>query len=116
MATVTRAGLSSAVQGEVGLSHRDARELVDDVIEIMAERLTAVEAVTISGFGTFTVRGKTARMGRNPKTGEMAAISARQVVVFRASQVLKGRIAVAMQDAVHSGPDSRGGPDVGPGG
>ena len=114
MATVTRAGLGSAVQGEVGLSHRDARELVDDVIEIMAERLSAGEAVTISGFGSFTVRDKRERLGRNPKTGEAAAIMARRVVVFRASQILKGRIAVAMQDAVDSGPDSWDGPDIGP--
>ena len=116
MATVTRAGLGSAVQGEVGLSHRDAREFVDSVIEIMAERLTAGEAVTISGFGSFTVRGKRERLGRNPKTREEATISARRVVVFRASQILKGRIAVAVQDAVDSGPSRWDRPDVEQGG
>ncbi len=113
MATVTRAGLGSAVQGEVGLSQREARELVDALIEMMAERLTAGEAVTISGFGTFNLRDKRERLGRNPKTREEAPISARRVVVFRASQILKGRIAVAMQDAVDSGPDSQDGPGVG---
>ncbi len=116
MATVTRAGLGSAVQGEVGLSHRDARELVDSLIEIVAERLTAGETVKISGFGGFTVRGKIARMGRNPKTGETATISARRVVVFRASQVLKRRVAAAMQGAAGSSPNSRDGPGVEQGG
>ena len=93
MATVTRAGLSDAVQGEVGLSHRDARELVDDMIETICARLAAGEPVVISGFGTFTVREKGARMGRNPKTGEAARIAPRRVVAFRASQVLRKRIA-----------------------
>ena len=107
MATVTRADLTHAVVDEVGLSHRDARELVDSVIEIMAERLTVGKTVMISGFGTFTVRGKIARMGRNPRTGEAAPISARRVVRFQASQVLKQRVASAMRDAAGSGPDAR---------
>lgn len=93
MAAVTRAGLSDAVQGESGLSPRDARELVDDLIEMICARLAAGEPVMISGFGTFTVREKGARMGRNPKTGEAAWIVPRRVVAFRASQVLKKRIA-----------------------
>ena len=95
MSTVTRTGLSEAVQREVGLTHRNARELVDDVIETICARLEAGEPVMISGFGTFTVRDKVARMGRNPKTGEAARIAPRRVVAFRASQVLRKRIAGA---------------------
>lgn len=116
MATVTRADLTQAMVDEVELSDREARALVDSVIETVAERLTAGETVTISGFGTFTVRDKSARMGRNPKTGEAAAISARHVVAFRASQVLKQRTAAAMQGAACGVPDSRDGPGGGQGG
>ncbi len=102
MATVSRAGLSSAVQGEVGLSHRDARALVDSVIEIMAERLTVGETVTISGFGSFSVRDKRERLGRNPRTGEEAPIAARRVVTFRASVKLKKRVMAGMAGAADS--------------
>ncbi len=116
MATVTRADLTHAVVDEVELPDREARALLDTVIETAAERLTAGETVTISGFGTFTVRDKSARMGRNPKTGEAAAIPARRVVAFRASQVLKQRIAGAMKGAACGVPDSRDGPDGGQGG
>ncbi len=116
MATVTRADLTHAVVDEVELSDREARALVDSVIEIMAERLTAGETVTISGFGTFNLRDKRERLGRNPRTGEEATISARRVVTFRASQVLKQRIAAAMQGAACGVPDSRDGPEAGQGG
>ena len=92
MATVTRADLSAAVRAELGLPRREAAELVDAVIEAIAERLTAREHVKISSFGNFTVRDKSLRMGRNPKTGEAAPILPRRVVVFRASKILKGRI------------------------
>ena len=100
MATVTRAGLSDAVQREIGLSHGDARELVDAMIETICARLEAGEPVMISGFGTFTVREKSARMGRNPKTGEAARIAPRRAVTFRASQVLKKRIAAGVAGAL----------------
>ena len=100
MATVTRAGLSDAVQREIGLSHGEARELVDAMIETICERLAAREPVMISGFGTFIVRDKGARMGRNPKTGEAARIPARRAVTFRASQVLRKRIAAGVAGAL----------------
>ena len=93
MATISRADLSEAVLREVGLTHREAAELVDAVIEAIAERLEAGETVTISGFGSFRLRDKAPRMGRNPRTGEPAGITARRVVVFRPSAVLKKRIA-----------------------
>ena len=99
MATVTRAGLREAVHQEIGLPGREAAELVDTVIEAIAERLAAGEPVKISGFGSFSVRDKGPRMGRNPKTGEAAEISARRVVVFRPSLTLKQRIDAGMSDA-----------------
>ena len=92
MATVTRRDLTEAVRGEVGFVHRGAAELVDGFIEAIAERLSGGEEVKISSFGSFTVRDKGLRMGRNPKTGEPAAILPRRVVVFRPSAKLKERI------------------------
>ena len=99
MATVTRADLANAVHRETDLARRDAAALVDMAIETIAERLSAGETVTISGFGSFRVRDKRAREGRNPKTGEPAPIPARRVVTFRASHVLKTRIAEGRADA-----------------
>ena len=93
MATLTRAGLARAVHQETGLPQREAAELVETVIETIAERLSAGEAVGISGFGSFRVRDKAPRQGRNPRTGEPAAIRARRVVVFRGSRILRQRIA-----------------------
>ena len=99
MATVTRAGLARAVHQETGLPQSEAAALVETVIETIAERLTAGEAVGISGFGSFGVRDKAPRQGRNPKTGEPAAIPARRVVTFRPSTVLRQRIAERMEGA-----------------
>ena len=92
MATVTRADLARAVSEEAGWTQRDARAFVDAAIEAIAERLEAGEAVKISGFGSFNLRDKRGRLGRNPKTREAAAITPRRVVTFRASHVLKARI------------------------
>ena len=103
MATVTRAELREAVHRETGLPHREAAELVETVIEAIAERLSAGETVGISGFGSFRVRDKEPREGRNPKTGEPAAIPARRVVAFRPSTVLKQRIAEKMDGAGEGG-------------
>ena len=93
MATVTRAELAKAVSREAGLPHRDARALVDMLIEEIAACLAAGEEVNIYGLGSFGLRDKSARPGRNPRTLEAAPVAARRVVVFRASQVLKNRIA-----------------------
>ena len=98
MATVTRADLADAVHRETGLPRRDAAELVDMAIEAIAERLSAGETVMISGFGSFRVRDKRAREGRNPRTGEPAPIPARRVATFRPSQVLKMRLADGRAD------------------
>ena len=93
MVRVTRARLRDAVYRETGLPLREAGGLVDAVLEAIAERLAAGEPVKLSGFGVFTVREKEARTGRNPGTGEAVLIPPRRVVTFRASKVLKRRIA-----------------------
>ena len=100
MATLTKTDLSAAVREEVGLRERDAAELMDTLIEAICARLEAGEPVMISGFGTFIVREKSARMGRNPKTGEAVRIAPRRAVTFRASQVLKKRIAAGVVGAL----------------
>ena len=93
MAAVTRADLRDAVHRETGLPLREAGEIVEAVLEAVAERLVAGEPVKFSGFGTFSVRAKGARVGRNPKTREAVPISPRRVVSFRPSEVLKERVA-----------------------
>jgi len=90
--TVTRAQLAEAVYQEVGLSRSESAELVDSLLAEIADALLAEGEVKISSFGTFSVRQKGERIGRNPKTGEEVPILPRRVLVFRASQVLKSRI------------------------
>ncbi len=90
--TLTRADLSEAVYQEVGLSRNESAELVEAVLGEMADALVQGEMVKISSFGTFSVREKGERIGRNPKTGEEVPILPRRVLVFRASHVLKNRI------------------------
>jgi integration host factor subunit alpha len=90
--TVTRAELSEAVYQEVGLSRNESATLVDTVLGEISEALARGEMVKISSFGSFSVRQKGKRVGRNPKTGEEVPISPRKVLVFRASHVLKEHI------------------------
>ena len=90
--TLTRADLADSVHEEVGLTRQDCAGLVERTLELIAEALQNGEVVKLSGFGVFQVRDKRARMGRNPKTGEPAAIDPRRVISFRASQVLKARV------------------------
>ncbi len=94
--TVTRAHLSEALYEEVGLSRYECAELVDTVLREISDTLTKGEAVKISSFGSFSVRQKGARIGRNPRTGEEAPILPRRVVIFRASNVLKSSIKSAL--------------------
>ena len=96
-ATVTRAQLSEAVYQEVGLSRNESADLVERVLEEIAGALARGEMVKISSFGSFSVRQKGKRVGRNPKTGEEVPISPRRVLVFRASHVLKAQITLAAQ-------------------
>lgn len=90
--TLTRADLAEAVHQEVGLTRQDCAGLVERTLDLVAEALEQGEIVKLSGFGVFQVRSKRARMGRNPKTGEPAAIDPRRVISFRASQVMKSRV------------------------
>lgn len=87
--TVTRAHLSEAVYQEVGLSRNESAELVEHVLEEIAQSLIRGETVKLSSFGTFTGRQKGGRIGRNPKTGQEVPIAPRRVLVFRPSHVLK---------------------------
>ena len=90
--TVTRAQLSEAVYQEVGLSRNESAELVESVIAEISGALERGEMVKISSFGSFAVRQKGQRIGRNPKTGQQVPISPRRVLVFRASHALKHQI------------------------
>lgn len=90
--TVTRAQLSEAVYQEVGLSRNESADLVESVLDEISDALARGEMVKISSFGSFQVRQKGQRIGRNPKTGEEVPILPRRVLVFRASHVLKNRI------------------------
>jgi integration host factor subunit alpha len=92
---VTRAQLAEAVYQQVGLSRSESAELVDQVLDQIVEAVLTAGTVKISSFGTFAVREKGKRVGRNPKTGEEVPIPPRKVLVFRASQVLKDRINAA---------------------
>ncbi|MEE9446835.1 MAG: integration host factor subunit alpha [Arenicellales bacterium] len=91
--TITKAKLAEALFDEVGFNKREAKELIDQFFEEIRLSLEDGEAVKISGFGSFLLRDKNSRPGRNPKTGEEVSISARRVVTFRASQKLKIKIA-----------------------
>ncbi|WP_341861105.1 integration host factor subunit alpha [Gymnodinialimonas sp. 57CJ19] len=91
--TLTRMDLSEAVFREVGLSRNESAQLVERVLELMSDALVDGEQVKISSFGTFSVRSKTARVGRNPKTGEEVPISPRRVLTFRPSHLMKDRVA-----------------------
>lgn len=90
--TLTRADLAEAVHNAVGLTRQDCAALVERTLDLVTEALEQGEVVKLSGFGVFQVRDKNARMGRNPKTGEPAAIDPRRVISFRASQVMKARV------------------------
>ncbi len=107
-ATVTRAHLAEAVYREIGLSRNESADLVETVLREVSDSLARGESVKISSFGSFSVRQKGARVGRNPKTGEEVPILPRKVLVFRASNVLKSRINESMAAARPGGPDEPG--------
>ena len=90
--TTTRSTLSEAVFKSVGLSRNESSSLVDSVFSEILKNLITGNNVKISSFGTFIVRHKNERIGRNPKTGEEVPITARSVVTFRASNVLKQKV------------------------
>ena len=90
--TVTRADLCEAVYQQVGLSRTESAELVEMVLKEISDTLVRGETVKLSSFGSFVVRSKGERIGRNPKTGEEVPISPRRVMVFKPSNVLKQKI------------------------
>jgi integration host factor subunit alpha len=90
--TLTRADLAESINRRVGLSRADSLEMVEAILQHMSGALADGQNVKISGFGTFLLRDKAERIGRNPKTGVEVPITPRRVLTFRASQMLKDRI------------------------
>lgn len=101
--TLTRADLTEAVLNAVGLSRNESAQMVEDILEELCSALSHGETVKLSSFGTFQVRQKSERIGRNPKTGDEVPIAPRRVLVFRPSHVLKAQINGSYQ------PKARGG-------
>ena len=91
--TLTRIELSEAVYREVGLSRNESAELVETVLNQISNALIKGEQVKISAFGTFNTRNKKQRIGRNPKTGTEIPITSRRVISFKASQIMKEKVA-----------------------
>lgn len=90
--TVTRADLAEAIVREIGLSRNESADIVEAVLASVSNALIGGENVKLSSFGSFTLRDKRERLGRNPKTGEEVMITPRRVLSFRPSHVLKDRI------------------------
>ncbi|MDI2113471.1 integration host factor subunit alpha [Commensalibacter nepenthis] len=100
MQTLTRAGLIEKLYSHVGLSRSESAVLLEEVLEKIVSTLEGGDAVKISGFGTFSVRKKGSRIGRNPKTGEEVVIEPRLVLSFRPSQMLKNSVNEGMMKKV----------------
>jgi integration host factor subunit alpha len=92
MNTLTRADLAEAINHKLGLSRADSLTMVESILDNISDALAEGENVKISGFGTFLLRDKSERVGRNPKTGVEVPITPRRVLTFRASQMLKDRV------------------------
>ena len=93
METLTRAEIAEAINRRLGLSRSESLAMVESILSLMSDSLAEGENLKISGFGTFLLRDKAQRIGRNPKTGVEVPITPRRVLTFRASQMLKERIA-----------------------
>ena len=92
--TIPRSHLSEAIYPEIGLSRNESTSIFESILDKISDTLASGESVKLSSFGSFSVRSKSERIGRNPKTGEEVPILPRKVIVFRPSQVLKNRISV----------------------
>ncbi len=90
--TLTRADLAEAINRKIGLSRSDSLNMVEAILRHMCEAMSGGENVKISGFGTFLLRDKAERVGRNPKTGVEVPIAPRRVMTFRASHMMRGKI------------------------
>ena len=97
--TVTRADLAEALYREIGLSRTESAQLVESVIDHIIDALLRGETVKLAGFGTFSLRDKNERMGRNPKTGKAVPIAPRRVLTFKPSQVMRERVDSALSGA-----------------
>lgn len=97
--TLTRAHLAEVVYQQVGLSRAESAQFVDIVLDEIADSLVEGATVKLSTFGTFSIRQKGERIGRNPKTGVEVPIKPRKVLSFRASHVLKDRVNGIISDA-----------------
>ena len=93
--TLTRAEIAEAINRKVGLSRSESLGMVESILTLMSDSLATGDNLKISGFGTFILRDKAQRVGRNPKTGVEVPITPRRVLTFRASQLLKERVAKA---------------------
>lgn len=91
--TLTRADLAEMVNQNIGLSRADSARLIESILDHVSNALANGENVKISGFGTFVLRDKSERIGRNPKTGVEVPITPRRVLTFRASQSMRQRVA-----------------------
>ena len=91
--TLTRADLAEAINRKMGFSRAESLDMVEAILEHMCGALKKGENVKISGFGSFVLRDKKERVGRNPKTGVEVPITPRRVMTFRASQLLREKIA-----------------------
>ena len=89
---VTRNEIAEAIFSEIGLSRSECNEFVDEIIDLIIKGIIEDELVKIAGFGSFKLRYKKERQGRNPKTKEPAVISSRNVILFRVSHHLKEKI------------------------
>ncbi len=92
MKTITRADVAEAIYEEIGLSRKDSNDILDMVIDEIIQELARGNDVKLSSFGTFSLRDKRARSGRNPKTGVEALISSRRVISFKPSQTMRKTI------------------------
>jgi integration host factor subunit alpha len=90
--TLTRADLAETINRKMGFSRAESLDMVEAILDKMSDALSRGENVKISGFGSFVLRDKNERIGRNPKTGVEVPITPRRVMTFRASQLLKERI------------------------
>jgi integration host factor subunit alpha len=95
---MTKAEIVEQIYDKIGFSKRESADIVDTVFEIMKETLAQGEKIKVSGFGNFVVRSKRQRIGRNPHTREAITISARRVVTFKASQILKHAVNTGVVD------------------
>lgn len=95
MKTVTRVSITEAIYEEIGLSRKDSGDILDLILEEIKDELASGKDVKISSFGTFLLRKKNARIGRNPRTGEETEITPRTVILFKPSQILRKAVNVA---------------------